>query len=236
MALRPRRGDQDAMTRLPALLVLAALLTACGGGPPPADWKLNAVSLLEHSQDRWLEGDTQASELALAKTRGEIAKSGRTDLLARAELAACAARVASLDFAPCAAFDKLAGDAGANELAYGRFLAGDWNGLDAKALPAHYASLVGAKDDGAANKAVTGIPDPLARLVAAALLFKSARIEPATLAMAVDTASERGWRRPLLAWLEVGLKRARAAGDAEAAARIQRRIDLVMQSGAKQAP
>ncbi|MBP9915156.1 MAG: hypothetical protein KBF24_02990 [Thiobacillaceae bacterium] len=219
-----------------SLLLAAMLLVGCSGGPPPADWKMNAVSLLESTQKRWLEGDTGAAELALAKTRTEIARSGRADLLARAELAACAARVASLDFAPCAAYDKLAADASAGDGAYARFLAGDWRGLDAKLLPAHYAPLLGTADDAAANKAVAGIKEPLPRLVAAALLLKTGRADPATLALAVDTASERGWRRPLLAWLEVELKRARDAGDSAAAGRIQRRIDLVMASGGKPAP
>jgi hypothetical protein len=43
----------------------------------------------------------------------------------------------------------------------------------------------------------------------------------------VDTASEQGWRRPLLAWLGVQEKRASDAGDSETAARIRRRIDLI---------
>jgi hypothetical protein len=217
-------------------LVTIALLAGCSSAPPPPDWKMNAVSQLEHFQQRWLEGDGKAAELALTKTRAEIAKSGRPDLLARAELAACAARVASLDFAACAPFDKLAGDAAAADLAYARFLNGDWAGLDGKALPAHYAPLISAREDAAVNRAVAEIRDPLPRLVAAALLLKSARADPATLALAVDTASERGWRRPLLAWLEVGLKRARDAGDADAAERIRHRIDLVLAGGGKPPP
>ena len=97
------------------------------------------------------------------------------------------------------------------------------------AFAAHYRPLVGAQNDASANKAVAGIEDPLPRLIGAALLFRQTRAEPATLAQAVETASERGWRRPLLAWLEVSLRRARSAGDAEAAAIIQRRLDLVTQ-------
>ncbi len=208
--------------------LFAALLSACGGGPPPPDWKMNAVSLLEHAQQRWLEGDTSAAELALSNARNEIAKSGRTDLLARAELAACATHIASLDFAACSAYDKLTPDAAAGDQAYARFLAADWAGLDAKSLPLHYAGLIGAKDDASANKAVAEIKDPLPRLIAAALLFRAGRAEPATLANAADTASERGWRRPLLAWLEVQRKRAQAGGDAAAAATLQRRIELVL--------
>ena len=44
---------------------------------------------------------------------------------------------------------------------------------------------------------------------------------------AVDAASAQGWRRPLMAWLHVALARAQAAGQAEEAARLKRRLDLV---------
>ncbi|MDD5391145.1 MAG: hypothetical protein PHD37_17550 [Gallionellaceae bacterium] len=208
-------------------LSFALLLAACSSAPPPADWKMNAVSLIEHFQARWLEGDGKTADLALDKARGEIAKTGRLDLLARAELAACGTRAAALDFAACDGYEKLANEAAANDIAYARFLAGDWRGLDTKLLPKHYADLVGAKDNAAANRAVDEIKDPLPRLIAAALLFKTSRAEPATLAGAVETASERGWRRPLLAWLNVELKRAQAAGDSGAVAHLQRRIDLI---------
>jgi len=210
------------------LLITLFALTGCSGKPPPPNWKMNAVSLLEHAQQRWLEGDTQAADSALAKMRGEIAQSGRIDLLARAELAHCAARVASLDFAVCTAFDPLAIDAHPADVAYARFLRGDWRDLDIKLPPAHYTALLGARDDAAANRAATAIKEPLPRLIAMALLLQAGRAEPATLAVAVDTASERGWRRPLLAWLEVLRQRAQAAGDQAAVATYQRRIELVL--------
>jgi len=209
-----------------AIGCVAVLLAGCSSAPPPPDWKMNAVSLIEHFQARWLEGDSKTADLALDKARDEIAKTGRLDLLARAELAACATRTAALDFTACGGYEKLANEAATNDIAYARFLAGDWQGLDAKSLPKHYANLVGAKDNAAANRAVGEIEDPLPRLIAAALLFKTSRAEPATLAKAVDTASERGWRRPLLAWLNVQLKRAQAANDNGAVAHLQRRIDL----------
>jgi hypothetical protein len=216
-------------TRIACALVL---LAGCSSSPPPPDWKMNAVSLIEHFQTRWLEGESKTAELALEKSRGEIAKSGRLDLLARAELAACATRAAALDFSPCSGYPPLAGEAGAGDVAYARFLGGDWNGLDGKALPAHYAALVGAKDDAAANRAAGEIKDPLPRLIAAALLFRAGRADPATLAGAVDTASERGWRRPLLAWLEVQRQRALAANNPTAADHLQRRIDLISRAPA----
>lgn len=207
-------------------LAAVLIMAGCSGSPPPPDWKMNAVSLLEHYQARWLEGDTRAADLALEKSRREIARTGRLDLLARLELAACGTRVAALDFGTCMNYAPLAPEAAAMDQAYARFLAGEWSGLDSKLLPPHYAALVGAKDDTSAHRAVAGIQEPLPRLIAAGLLFRQGRADPATLNLAVDTASERGWRRPLLTWLEVQLERARAAGDEASARRLQRRIDL----------
>ena len=47
--------------------------------------------------------------------------------------------------------------------------------------------------------------------------------------MALETASERGWRRPLLAWLQVAKQRALAVGDNAASDILQRRIDFVLE-------
>jgi hypothetical protein len=59
------------------------------------------------------------------------------------------------------------------------------------------------------------------------VLFRTGGIDPAGISRAVEIASAQGWRRPLLAWLGVQLKRAEAAGDSETAAQIRRRMALV---------
>jgi len=88
-------------------------------------------------------------------------------------------------------------------------------------------ALLTASTPAAAQAALAAIEDPLARLVAAAVLLRTGRAGPEVVVRAVDTASAQGWRRPLLAWLDVQLRGAQGAGDAEAAERIRRRIRLV---------
>ncbi len=205
------------------------LLASCAGKPPP-DWRRDAVSGLETYQKRWLEGEGRAAELAFDRARAEIARTGRLDLAARAELIRCATRVAALDFSPCSEYDRLAAYAAPADAAYARFLSGDWQGLEAGQLPGQYARLLGARDEDRRNRAAQAIGEPLPRLIAAALLFKTAQITPQTLAGAAETASEQGWRRPLLAWLQVQLRRAEAAGDLAAVARLNRQIELVYAS------
>lgn len=212
------------LTRLGAATILTiSLLAACAGGPPPPEWKLNAQSGLESFTKYYLDGNDMLANLNFAKARSEAARTGRPDLLARIELSRCGVRAAALDFDTCPAFEALKNHAQASDLAYATFLTGQWQGLDVKSLPARYAPLFKSAN----HAGLTEIADPTSRLIAAGILFRSSQIDPAGIALAVSTASERGWRRPLLAWLGIELKRTQAVGDLDAQARIQQRIDLV---------
>jgi len=223
----------------------ALLLTACANKPVAPDWQANAFAALKSFSSAYLSGNTRLADLEFARAKLEISSTGRADLLARAELTRCAARVASLEFDNCAAYQPLAQDAPASEQAYAAFLTGHWTGLDVALLPAQHRALVlNAAADTAASSPKNPNPsaaasvlgameDPLARLVAAGVLLQSSRLTPADIVVATETASSQGWRRPLLAWLGVQLKRANDAGERVTAARIQRRIDLVLQVAQK---
>lgn len=181
-----------------ALILLAA---GCAGGPQPADWQTNAYQGLQSFQRLYFAGNTGAAEAEFSNARAELARTGRADLVARAELVRCAVRAASLEFDDCPGFEKLRDGAAAPELAYADYLAGR------------------------GRHAVTD--DPLSRLVAFAVSLRNGTLNPAGISAAVDIASAQGWRRPLLAWLGVQLKRAEAAGDNDAAVRLRKRIELV---------
>ncbi len=225
------------MKKLPARLRIRltvatlALLTACSSTPPPPDWQANAQDSIERSLQAYLAGKGRIDGQELARARSEIARTGRADLLARIELMHCAAEVASLVQGDCAGFEALRPDAAAVERAYAELLAGRMP-ADRELLPAQHRAWVNAAgNDAALTQALREMPDPLARLVAAGVLFRRGEASPALLQIAVDTSSSQGWRRPLLAWLGVQLMRAEKLGDAAAAERLRRRISLV-QSGA----
>lgn len=204
-----------------ALSVLAALaLAACGSKPVQPAWQSNAGSSLTAFSDAYLKGDTGIADTEFARARREMASTGRPDLVAHAELYRCATRAATLEFDQCPGFAAVAQDATADEHAYAAYLEGRWQGIDPLLLPEQQRAIVQGK------AALGTIADPLSRLVAAGVLMKTGRIAPADIAVATDTASSQGWRRPLLMWLGVSLKRAQAAGDSTESARIQRRIDL----------
>ena len=82
-------------TRWASALLLASL-AACAGAPPP-DWQSNAHGALKGFTASYLSGDGKAAEAEFVRARGEIASTGRLDLMARAELLRCATRLASLE-------------------------------------------------------------------------------------------------------------------------------------------
>ena len=219
-----------------ALVAFAGMLfvglSACSSAPPPPDWQMGAKGSLERSTEAWLRGDSKIEAVEFARARAEVASTGRADLVARAELVRCATRVASLDMAPCAGFDALAADAAPAELAYSRYLTGAPLPGDAALLPKAHQSLVVATGV-ASDAALAAVEDPLSRLVAAGVLLRRGMATPGTVQTAVDTASARGWRRPLLAWLRVAQERASAGGATDEVARLQRRIDVLVTQPAR---
>lgn len=211
-------------TRISVVACGLMVLAACSSNPPPPDWPAEAKGSSERATEAWLSGDNRIEAAEFGRARAEVARTGQVALVARLELLRCATRVASLVVEPCAGFDTLAQDAAPAEQAYARYLAGTAQAGDAALLPEVHRSLVG---NAAPDAALAAIQDPLSQLVAAGVLFRSGRATPGVVATALDTASARGWRRPLLAWLKVQQQRAQVAGDATAAAALQRRIDLV---------
>jgi hypothetical protein len=200
---------------------LMALLPGCASKPQAPGWQANARTALDGYTDAWLHGDTAAADADFARARRETASTGRFDLVAQAELVRCGVRLAALDV-DCPGFAALAADATPAQRAYAAYLDGRWQGLDAAQLPEQHRAVV-------ASGSLAAVTDPLARLVAAGALLRAGRIVPGDIAAAVETASNQGWRRPLLAWLGVQERRAEAAGDADALARIRRRMALAEQ-------
>ena len=214
----------------PALtLLLTLVLTACASGPVAPAWEGNAKSALDTTVQNYLTGNTRAEEQDYARAYKELAATGRADLLARAELTRCAARVASLVYDDCPAFKPLAADAGAEQRAYADYLAGRWQGLNGALLPKQHAAVLASP----VNPAVLlQIQDPLSRLVAAGAMLQRGDLRPEALAevaiIASTTASQQAWRRPLLAWLGLQAKQAETRGDTNQVNSLNRRIALIL--------
>ncbi|WP_426114429.1 hypothetical protein [Massilia sp. PWRC2] len=212
VCLGPRHG---------LLLAAALLLAACVSRQVEPAWRSDASGALDSFTKEYLAGNSAAAAADFARARSAMSSTGRAALVAHAELLRCAVKTASAEVGECDGFAPLAADATPAERAYAAYLAGHWQALPADLLPPQHQAIARG------SAGLAGMSDPLAQLVAAGALLQAGRLAPADIALAIDTASAQGWRRPLLTWLGVAAQRAQAAGDVAEVARIHRRIALV---------
>ncbi|MBC5763230.1 hypothetical protein [Ramlibacter albus] len=205
-----------------ALVLLALTLSACGNKPRQPDWLVNADGAQDRFERAYLSGRDKAATDEFARLRHELSSTGDPSLIARGELTRCAVQVASLQLDGCPGFEPLRRDASDAERAYADFLLGKFQG-DPKQLPEVYRGVAGGAGGA---KAVEDIKEPLSRVIAAAVVFRTGRADPGVLQAAVDTASQQGWRRALIAWLGAQAMLAEKNGDTETAQRLRRRIAL----------
>lgn len=206
-------------------LALITVLAACAG-PRAPDWQMNARSSADRAALAWLEGNVRIEDAEYRRALGELSRTGQPALVLRLSLLRCAARVATLEDMPCPTAEEAQRDGSPQEQAYARYLRGQALATDSALLPVAHRDMVGPASG---VSALARIDDPQSRLIAAGVLFRQGRADPGVIALAIDTASAQGWRRPLLAWLRVAQEGARAAGAADEVARLQRRIDILGQ-------
>lgn len=214
---------------LAAISVIA--ISACGNQAPAPDWALSAEAAAQKATQAYLQGHQRVEALQWQKARDAVASTGQP---AKLELMRCAAQVASLDWNSCPAYEALAQDAGKPEQAYARYLQASPQASDIELLPEAQRGVARQLLGGGTGVAATAeIKDPLSRLVAAGVLLRGGAAVPDLLQQGVDTASEQGWRRPLMAWLLLQLKAAQQGGDVEKQAQLQRRLKLLETSAPK---
>lgn len=215
-------------------LLLAAMcftLAACGSGPKAPDWKQDSVSLIERYQKAELKGQNTLAERYFEQALAATGSAARLEETARLHLIRCATRQASLSLEACTGYLEYArlATTPADE-AYHLFLSGQWDKLDAARLPPQYRSFASNRDPAKNLSLLQSISDPLSRLVASSIMVSRKQADDTMLQLAADTASEQGWRKPLLVYLKLLQARATQKADSVEAEKLRARIKLVEDS------
>lgn len=202
-------------------------IAACSSTPAPKDWSANTFSGQQSATKYLLLGETKKAQAAISQLRKDLAATARTDLAAKTELALCAIEQASLKMPPCEAFEKLKIDALPAELAYAQFLSGQWVGLQVALLPEQYQAMVQHSQP---ESQLIAIKSPISRLIAGSVLLQKNQLSAKSLELMVDTASQEGWRKPVLAWLNIQFNIFEKNNATEQAQQIKRRIQMLEQT------
>ena len=143
---------------------IALTLAACSSAPPAPNWQVDAKGAMDRAVAAYLEGNTRVEQAERTQARQQIARTGRADLIAQAELLHCAARVASLVWEPCTGFETLRPDATPSQRAYADYLRGQVAASDIPLLPElQRTAALRAPNDGSAlpSAAVDYLQDAL---------------------------------------------------------------------------
>ena len=226
-----------------ASLVLVGFLAGCGTAKPPPPWQAKTLSASDAAVSAYLQGQVKIAAIQMKQAQFSASSTGRPDAVYKLNLLQCALDVSSLSATPCPRpedvgirSDSFDPDVRFELEAYRAYLLGD--SLDETVqsrLPKAQraaAALAGTTDAAKALKVLAEIEEPLSRLVAAGVWLRQQNMassgQTGIIALAIDTASQQGWRRPLAAWLTRQIRVAQATGDAATARRAQARLAIVL--------
>lgn len=220
------------MKRIACLLLFSLLLGGCGSKPTPV-WVITGNQQLESFKQQFLTGGSPSiAERHFQRALEEIKKAGDLDLLGKVWLTRMALEVAVLKEMNAGEYLKVAAalPVPANRNFY-LFLKGEKDAVDRSLLPSQYASFVGAFQRGSlveTERAIAAMQDdPLSLLIAAGIAVRDTGESETLLKVAVDTASQNGWKRALQAWLERLRSLYDMRGETVKAAAVGQRLDLM---------
>lgn len=229
LALFFKRLEPKRVLKQAVVLTSSAVLLACSSAPPTPEWKLQARDATERATAAYLSGQSRVAQAEWLKAKQEARRTAQPEQVARVILAQCALRLASLDMGACEELTPLVPDLSPSLQAYHRYLQGQHTAADLPLLPpAHQAVAQRLLAQTEVTAVIQAMPDPVSKLVAAAVALQSTQAKPGLLALGVDTASQQGWSRPVLAWLGAYKLWAEQAGHTSLAEQLQRRMDVVL--------
>ncbi|HET6460987.1 MAG TPA: hypothetical protein VFG29_09390 [Syntrophales bacterium] len=193
------------MKKIVCGIALSLLLLGCVSSKPAPDWTNASFNQLDNYKKSYLTGKGRIAEAYFNRAVDEIKSSGDLDILAKVYLTKYALHVAVLEPFDGSEYLKIdeVEPVGENGNFY-NFLMGSFEKVDERLLPQQYAHFFKAFQGGNKDDIARGISDmdnPLSKLVAVGLLVKKNMYDERDLKLAIDTASQNGWKKALLAYM-----------------------------------
>lgn len=218
-----------------ALGLVSVWLAACGSKPPAPKWALEAQSASERAVQAYLKGQTRVADVEWSKAFNEVAATGLPSQMARMALLECAAQTAALELTDCPRYERYGAGAEPAEQAYARYLKGAHTAADVPLLPQAQQAMAAQLLGGAPVAAGLPAGQALSQLTAAGVALRAGAITPMQVQLAVDVASQQGWRRAAMAWLLVEGRWAQEAGDAALLQAVDLRLQVLQEGQRKDA-
>lgn len=220
-------------------LISTVLLAACASAPPAPEWAKLSTQSVNQATAAALQGQDRLAQHHWSAAWSQARRTASPEPMARVALIRCAVVQATTLQTSCPDFDALRALAPEADQAYARYLLGMASASDVALLPpAHRAvatAILNSTEPSALATTLRNTPDPLSRLIAASAVFQQLP-SLQVVGVAVDTASEQGWQRPLLTWLTLQQRLAQEAGQLDLAAQAQQRLQWLTEAALTRPP
>ena len=219
------------MRRIVCLIIFSFLLAGCGSSKPVPEWKDASFNQLDNYKKSYLSGKERIAEAYFNKAVDEIKSSGDLEILSRAYLTKYACQVAVLESFDDREYMRIdAVEPVLQNKNFYNFLKGAFGKVDENQLPEQYAAFFKAIESGKKDEIageISKMDNPLSKLIAIGLLVQKNMYGEMELNLAIDIASQNGWKKALLAYL-IKLESFYAMNDKpDKAARVAERIQLI---------
>jgi hypothetical protein len=212
------------------VLFCCLVLAGCGSKPAP-DWSAASFNYLENYKKNYLRGKVPLAEMNFKRAIEEIRTSGDLSILSKAYLTKYALQAATLEEMDDRDYLKIEQVQTSPENAnYYLLLKGLFNRVDDSQLPPSYRGAFRALksgNQGDMDREAAAIEDPLSRLITAGLIVRYYQADEQVLTLAIGTASEQGWQKPLLIYLEKLQQFYLLQRDQKKAAQVRKKIELI---------
>lgn len=218
------------MKKVLYLLASVLLFAGCSAKAVP-DWIKTSHHQLENYKKHSLQGRDRLAEISFQKTVTDIKSGGDLRLLQIVYLTRYALQTAMLENFDDQDYRKLeAVEPHPENIHFHAFLQGAFNRVDELSLPPEYRPFLRSCKSGKPSDidlAITAIDEPLSRLIASGLAVKKQFYHEKTLLTAIQTSSEQGWKKALLAYLQKLRDFYTSINEQKKAVVTQQRIDLI---------
>jgi alkylhydroperoxidase/carboxymuconolactone decarboxylase family protein YurZ len=219
------------MRRIICLIVFSFLLVGCGTSKPVPEWKDASFNKLDSYKKSYLSGKERIAKAYFNKAVDEIKSSGDLEILARAYLTKYACQVAVLEEFDDREYLKIdAVEPVLQNKNFYSFLEGAFDNVDENQLPEQYVGFLRAFKNGKKDEIaheISKMDNSLSKLIAIGLLAKKNTADEIELNLAIDIASQNGWKKALLAYLSKLQSFYVMNNKPEKAAHIAERIQLI---------
>jgi len=213
-----------------SIFVILMLLAGCGSTPIP-DWTNAAFNQLDNYKKTSLIGNVNAAELHFNKALEEIKKSGDLDILARVYLIKYAIQTSLLEKIDDREYLRIEAlyPSPVNKT-YHAFLKADFDHVEPNLLPEQYRvffKVLRTGNPGDTIDEILKMEDPLSRLIATGLMIQYSNPDERCLQAAVDTASQNGWKKALMIYLNKLHSFYETKKDSAKALNTQKKLELI---------